>query len=500
MKITKEEQPDNQVRLKVELEPELMENAKRRAAKKIARTMKIPGFRPGKAPYHIILRHVGEGAIIEEGMELLVQDVYPKVIEDAEIEPYGPGILENVVSIEPPVLEFIIPLEAEVELGDYKSIQMDYAPGSVDDEEIDHVVSNLQEQYATLEPVERPAREGDLASVKLIGKRSDSETEKKESESKDTTLFPERTFQLLIQPEDEEDDWPFPGFTNNLIGMDIGETKEINYKYPEDHKSEALQNVNVVFDISIEDIKARILPEINDDFAETVGDYSTLEDLRNVIHESLEKQKLADYNEEYDDAILTELIDISEIKYPPQMLDRQINNLIDNLTYNLEQQKLDLDLYLKTRDLTLEELREETKPVAEKRLKRTLALLELAKQEDIQIDFKQLERETEQTMQNIRSSIDIDRQARAISQDEQANITANLAASMLGNQAMDRFREIAKGIQLDKTTQTDDPEELNADDNDVANADSEPVVDESIDDTISETSDSNSEDMSIQNE
>lgn len=494
MKITKEAQEEHQIKLIVELEPELMENAKRRAAKHIAKNIKIPGFRPGKAPYHVIVRYAGEGAVTEKGMELLVQDIYPKLIEDAEIEPYGPGSLENIVSLEPPTLEFLIPLEAEVVLGDYKSIEKTYSPEPVQAEDIDQVLKNLQEQHATLVPADRPALEGDIATVNLVGDRflTDEEELTEENESGGEILFPSRSLQMLIQPDDEEDDWPYPGFTTNLIGMNIGESKQINHKYPDDYGSESLQGTEVRFEFTIEDLKARILPELNNDFADTVGEYETLEDLQKAIRESLEEQRSSSYMEEYDETILTELINISEIKYPPQMLDKQIDNMIDNLTFNLEQQKLDLDLYLKMRNVTLEELREETIPIAETRLKRTLALMELAKLEDIQIDPEELEREIDQTILAIRESQEPSRKAETITRDDRLNIATNLMASMLTNLAMERFRDIAKGTSGENITtdinNEDSSSKLKAGDKEVQSEDSE---------TSDEISDKSSAEISI---
>jgi len=494
LKITKEAQEEHQIKLIVELEPELMENAKRRAAKHIAKNIKIPGFRPGKAPYHVIVRYAGEGAVTEKGMELLVQDIYPKLIEDAEIEPYGPGSLENIVSLEPPTLEFLIPLEAEVVLGDYKSIEKTYSPEPVQAEDIDQVLKNLQEQHATLVPADRPALEGDIATVNLVGDRflTDEEELTEENESGGEILFPSRSLQMLIQPDDEEDDWPYPGFTTNLIGMNIGESKQINHKYPDDYGSESLQGTEVRFEFTIEDLKARILPELNNDFADTVGEYETLEDLQKAIRESLEEQRSSSYMEEYDETILTELINISEIKYPPQMLDKQIDNMIDNLTFNLEQQKLDLDLYLKMRNVTLEELRAETIPIAETRLKRTLALMELAKLEDIQIDPEELEREIDQTILAIRESQEPSRKAETITRDDRLNIATNLMASMLTNLAMERFRDIAKGTSGENITtdinNEDSSSKLKAGDKEVQSEDSE---------TSDEISDKSSAEISI---
>ncbi len=234
MKIETQPLEDHQVKLTVEIEAESFESAKKRAARQLSRKTKIPGFRPGKAPYPVIVRQVGEATILEEALDLLVQEIYPKIIDESEIQPYGPGQLENVVSMDPPVLEFVIPLEAEVELGDYHSISQPYEPKQVGEKEIEDVLTDLQERQAVLEPVDRPAQEGDKVFVRLSGTRTNVE------EGENPTLFSEQSYPIQIKAEgtdsDEEDasEWPFPGFSRQLIGHSPQDELTLTHTFPED--------------------------------------------------------------------------------------------------------------------------------------------------------------------------------------------------------------------------------------------------------------------------
>ena len=194
MKIDTTTLENHQVKLTVEVEPESLESAKHRAARQIAKKTKIPGFRPGKAPYPVIVRQIGEAAILEEAIDLLVQDVYPKAIDEAGIHPYGPGKLENVASMEPPKFEFVIPLEAEVELGDFHSIRRTYEPAPVTEKQVDDVVEDLRDRQAILEPVTRPAQEGDVVYVRIDGQRLNPD------EGEDANLVSERSVPILIAP------------------------------------------------------------------------------------------------------------------------------------------------------------------------------------------------------------------------------------------------------------------------------------------------------------
>ena len=165
MKINTAFQEDHQVKIKVEIEADKFEGAKRRSAKSIAKRVKIPGFRPGKAPYNIVLKHVGEASIIENAVEIIIDEIYPDVIKEAEISPYGPGKLENIESMDPPTFEFSVPLSPEVEIKEYKDIRIDFKEKEVTEKDINEVVENLRENQAVIEPADRAAQEGDMVML-----------------------------------------------------------------------------------------------------------------------------------------------------------------------------------------------------------------------------------------------------------------------------------------------------------------------------------------------
>ena len=222
MKIEKEQLEDHQIKLNVEIDAEPFENAKRQAARKIAKKVKVPGFRPGKAPYNVILRQVGEGAIVEEAMDILIDDIYPKVLEEAEINPYGPGSLEKVESLDPPTFHFVVPLAPEVELGDYKALELAYEIPEVTEEEIEEQIATLRQQQAITEKSEEPAKEGDRVFFQISAKRAEI------SEGQEAEIIPERFNSSIIEKKGEEQNqWPFSGFSANLKGMSIDEEKDI---------------------------------------------------------------------------------------------------------------------------------------------------------------------------------------------------------------------------------------------------------------------------------
>ncbi len=475
MKIETTFQEDHQVKIKAEFDAEQFEEFKQRAARKLAKKVKIPGFRPGKAPYPVIVRQIGEGAIIEEALEILVDDQYPKIVEEAGIKPYGPGALENIPSMDPPVLEFVIPLDAEVKIGDYRSLKKDYELPVVAEKEVQAVLNNLRQRQVVLEDVDRPGQDGDLVTVKVSANRAEVEEEQEPS------LIKERSFPILVQneAEDEEEtkkyEWPFSGFSKHLVGMSAGDEKSFEYTYAEDAEQEGFRGVRAIFDIKIEGVKSRLLPELNDDFAKTLGEYDTMDDLLKEIRNMLEEQNRSTYDEEYIENLLDEAIEQGEFKYPPQMLERELDSLLKNLENRLQQQNMTMDLYLKSREMEMDALREETRPFAEKQLRKELFLLELADAEKLEIDQSELMQETNNTMNYMASGMSEKEVKKLDNREMYTNILTSVYANLMNRASMNRLRDIASGKLAEMEAAAQEAAAAKAETDEVAESASEPV-------------------------
>ncbi|MBN1231059.1 MAG: trigger factor [Anaerolineales bacterium] len=381
MKFNSEHLDDHQVKVTVEVDTDQMEKAKHQAAKKLARKVKISGFRPGKAPYNVILRTVGEGAVVEEAIEIVLDEVYPEILKESGVEPYGPGNLEKVEQLDPPVFEITIPLAPEVNLGDYQSIRIPYEEREVTNKDVDEVLENLQDQQAVQETVDRAAKVGDIVYTLVEANRE------KPDEDGNTELFSERKIPAVIEAKSKmkDDEWPFKGFARELLDLSAGDEKEIEYTYPKDYKYEELQKAKVTFKVKVEEVKNRVLPKLNDEFAKSVSDFETIDDLKANIRERVtENYKESDENA-YIDKILDQILDMAEIKYPPQMLKDELDQSMKEMERNVAMQGMEMDTYLKMRDITKEDLEEEIKPQTEERLKRTLVLLNAA--EDLKVEI-----------------------------------------------------------------------------------------------------------------
>jgi trigger factor len=441
LKIETQSLDNHQVKLIVEVDPEPVDRAKRQAARNIAKRMKIPGFRPGKAPYNVIQRYVGDESILQEGLELIINDVYAKAIDEAEIHPYGPGQFDNITNKDPLTLEFIIPLEAEVKLGDYHAIRIPYELEPVTDDEVDKALEQMRQRQAIDEPVERPAEEGDHVYIRLNARRLQP------AEGQNPELIPERDHSLLIVAENNanEDNWPFPGFSRYLTGMSAGDEKTFNYVFPDDSDFETLRGVEAEFNLKMQEVKKHTLPQLNDEFAQSAGEYENLEALRKDILVNIERQRQDEYNSEYNEAIITQLIEQSAVEYPNKMLEDEIDEVIRQLEQRLKGQNLDLDTYLKTRQLDLKEFRDDVKPTAETRLKRTVILLKISEEENIEVSQEEVETEARSTLEAMTRFMSPDDLRKISIEDMVVNLIGSIMAEKKVERTLERLREIAKG-------------------------------------------------------
>ena len=460
---------NHQVKLTVQVEPSKLEEAKHRVARQISHQKKIPGFRPGKAPYPIVLRTVGEEIILEEALDLLVKDIYPKVIEESKIKPYGPGSLENMPRLDPLTFEFIVPLEPEVTLGDYKELRIPYKIKAVSKKDINKVLEDLRVRQVILEPSDQPAKEGDQVYIKLSIQRLQP------VEGEITALVNDRRIPVVISSTaDDKNEWPFPGFSQKLLGLANSEEKIFRYTYPDNSEYKDLRGKETEVSVQVEEIKKRILPELTDEFAHSIGEqYDKLSSLTDDIRKTLERQSKEEYDTTYNDKIMKELLKTTVIKFPPQMLEREIDLFTEQLDNRLAQQKMDMETYLKMRKIDAAALRTEIKPQAEERLKRTLVLLEIAKVEDIHVENTELENESRRTLDELGRMMPAEKARKTLTNEFVRGMIGNIGADLLVRHTWDNLQSIARG----------EKEELEAE-SVPTEANQEPQVDEMTDKPI----------------
>jgi trigger factor len=447
LKIDIQPQEDHQSKVTAEFPAGELERYKHQAARKIATKGKIPGFRPGKAPYDVIVRLYSDETITEEAIELMVEDQYPKILDEAKIEPAAPGTLENIDKGDPIKFTFVIPLEPTVELGDYKSLRKKYTVKATTEKEIDQFIERLKKSYATAEPVERAAKEGDLVYVKLDAILTNPTADDKPELLKDSPL------QVVVGENDPEVvDFPYAGFGDNLKGLKANDEKSVKYTYPETSNYEKLRGKEVEFKVKVENVKSMTLPEVNDAFAQTVGEFDTVEKLRDSIKEQLQNRAKAEYEQGYFDELIDMLIKKATIKYPPQVLEHEMEHVQEHFQEDLSRQHMELETYLKTiKKEKVAWLEDEIKPTARKRLERSLVLDKLAKEEKVEIKNEALQNEYTQIINELQGTTDLKKLQKQLKNERVANSLAMEAASrVLNREVLNRLKDIATGKAEEK--------------------------------------------------
>ncbi len=366
MKVETERLENCQMALTIEVEEERTQQALRNAARRISRRAKIPGFRPGKAPYNIVARYFGQEALYQEVVDELGATFYKEALEEVGIEPFGQATLTDY-QIEPLVLKLVVPLPPVVELGDYRQMRLETEEETIREEEVNEALKRIQQENIFWEPVERSAQWGDLAIVDIEG-----------TVEGETVVENERK-ELILETDSSD---PLPGFSGELLGMTINEQREFTLTYPEDFKDGDLAGQQVHFNVYLQDLKEEVVPDIDDDLARTVGSYETLEDLKAELRRDLQAKAKGGFA----DRALAALVERSKIEFPPVLLEEELDNWLEEFDRGLKRQGLSLENYLKMKKQTNEDVRKEISPQVKERLKRGLVLSRFIELEGLDIE------------------------------------------------------------------------------------------------------------------
>lgn len=385
MKVTTERTPDCNAIVTVQVDDEQMRRAMKSAAQRVSRARPLPGFRPGKAPYEMVERAVGKELLLDEAIDELARSLYKQVLKDEKIEAYDAGTLD-IPQKEPLVLKFTIPTRPTVKLGDYHSIHLRPKEINVDDSEVDQVLERLQREQAQLVPVTRPTQIGDLLTIDLKGGFEGEEPVERQG--------------LQVPLEKEKPVFPW---MDQLVGASVSETRTVTYTYPTDAADKAIAGKTATYTVSVTDIKEPQLPALDDEFAKSVSEMQTLEQLNRHIRTTLREQKEADEENRFADQVVDALVEQSQIAFPASMLDDELNIELARSKQVAAQLGLTWEKYLTLAGKTEAAFREEARPRAEKSVKRLLALLEFMKAEKIEVSSKEVD-------------VEIDRQAQTAAQ------------------------------------------------------------------------------------
>lgn len=429
MNVETKELESREVQLTVEVEPERANKAKRAVARKLSGKINIPGFRRGKAPFPVLARYLGKGALLDEVLEALGSRVFEEAVESVELEVGGPGELVDA-EFNPLKLIFNVPLRPQVDLGAYRAIRIDSEEVEVTQEAVQAALRDMQEQRALLEPVERPAALGDVVTLDVLGVigAGDDAVE----------LIDDKNVELLLGDDRER---PIPGFDEHIVGMQTDETLTFARAFPQDYANASLAGQEVRFTVTCQGIKSKTLPELDDDFAAMVGEeYETLLDLRVAIRDSLQRVAEARRDEEYRNKVVEAVVSQATIQYAPSVLRHQVDELLEEQKRLVRKRGVKWEDYLRLQSKTEDDVRAELEPQGEEQLKLGLVFGKVVEAENIDISEEEIEASIDRTASAYGKSADEIRKAFSTESGRHS-----VRADLLAGEAVERLVAIAKG-------------------------------------------------------
>jgi len=367
-----------QVVLEIEVEPERVQKALDRAYQRAASRVKIPGFRPGKAPRPLVERVVGSDALLEDALERLVPEVYDEAVKSEGIKASARPQLE-IVSTTPLQVKATVPLEPSVTLGDHRAIRRERPSAEPTDDEIEAVLQQLRESHAEWAPVERAVQLGDRVNLDVA------------LAADNRTLLDSKEAETIVDPERPQ---PAPGFAEALVGIAPGETRQFTLHLPDDYEDQAIAGEDVQVTVTVHGVKERRLPPLDDELARLVGEeYADVEALRAAVRGQVAESKASRVAREFEERVLEDVIAQSTVELPPQLVERQAEAALQSFARSLDRQGLSVEQYMKFTNRTPESFRAELLADAEGALKRSLVVDAIADAEGVVISDEDVEAE-----------------------------------------------------------------------------------------------------------
>lgn len=364
------------------LEGESWQKAKQAAFRKLASKVEIKGFRKGQAPKNLVEKYISHNEVLLDAAESLAQNALDEAVKEHDITLIDrPELKVDEINDDKCVLTFVCPVLPDVKLGDYKAIEYAVEEVKAEEQEIDDQIATLLDRKADLELKEDGVVEdGDTTVIDFEGFLDDVAFEGGKGENYDLVIG-SHSF--------------IPGFEEQLIGMKPEETKDINVTFPEDYHAENLKGKEVRFNVTVHEIKKKVLPELNDEFVKELKyeNVNTVEELRNYTKENILSRKENDAKNKAENDLMDKIADITEVEIPEAMIKSELDSMVQNYEARMMQQGISLDQFLQITNQTIDQLRDSMKDDASKRIKINLALGEIAKSENVAVNEEDLKNE-----------------------------------------------------------------------------------------------------------
>ncbi|MGI5989201.1 MAG: trigger factor [Lachnospiraceae bacterium] len=434
----------NVVKLVIEVSDEEFEKGLNKAYNREKSRINVPGFRRGKAPRKLIEKLYGEDVFYEGAANEVIPQEYSKAAEESKLDIVSrPKISATQLEVGKPfIFSAEVAVRPEVELGQYKGVEVDKQDTEATDQDVEDELKKVQEQNARkVEVTDRTVKDGDETVIDF-----DGFVDGKEFEGGKGTDYP-----LTIGSHSF-----IPGFEDQMIGMEIGTEKDINVTFPEDYHAEELKGKPAVFKVTVKKITEKQLPELTDEFASDVSDFDTLEDYKKDLREQIKKRKEDAARSNKETQAMEKITADAKMDIPKAMIDTQCERMADDFAQRLSQQGISIDQYYKYTGLTPDKLLEQFRPDAEKRIKNSLCLEAIAKAENIEATDEDLEEELKKVAEAYK--MDIEKVRSMMGDAEKDQMKADIAIDKAIKFVVDNAVETEK-----KAEDTDKADETEAD-------------------------------------
>ena len=375
---TTEELPDSRVRVRVEVDPAVIEHELDGAARALAGDMKVPGFRQGKVPAPMVIQRMGREAVLDEAVRRALPEWYGHAVQQERIATVGEPKVDLADMPEkgaPLRFSFEVAVRPRAQLGDYRNLEVPRREPEVDDEAVEAEVERLREAQAALETVERPAGPGDFTVIDFVGTIDGEPFEGGEARGH---LLELGSGQLI------------EGFEEGLTGASAGEEREVRVTFPEDYRAEQLAGREAVFATAVREVKEKRLPEADDDFALEAGGFDSLEELRTDIRRRLAEREGHAIDNEFREAAVDAAVERATVEVPHELVHAKAHELWGRTSRRLQAQGIDPARYLEMTGKDEEELITESEPEAEQALRRESVLAAIVAAEAIEVSDEEI--------------------------------------------------------------------------------------------------------------
>lgn len=371
----------NMVKLVIEASAEEFEAGLNAAYNKNKNKISVPGFRKGKAPRKMIEQLYGSQIFFEDAANEIIPDAYADAAKESGLDIVSqPKVsIEQLEAGKPFIFAAEVAVRPEVELGEYKGVEVTKADAEVTDADVEEELKKVQDQNSRTASVEdRAVKDGDMTVIDFEGFIDGEAFDGGKGEN----------YPLTIGSHSFIDT-----FEEQMIGMNIGEEKELNVTFPEDYHAENLKGKPATFKVTVKEIKEKQLPELDDDFAQDVSDFDTLAEYKDDLKKKIAERKESEAKAKKESEAIEKVVEAAKMDIPQAMIDTQVNRMLEDFAMRLQQQGLSVEQYFQYTGMTADKIMEEMKPEAVKRIKNSLVLEAVAKAENIEVSEEEFEAE-----------------------------------------------------------------------------------------------------------